>query len=44
MAGLPRHNRVMDEFAIVFDDQAGRWLNEHSNRDALVIAYSDTRC
>ena len=39
-----RHNRVMDEFAIVFDVQARRWLDEHPNRDALVIAYSDTRC
>jgi hypothetical protein len=34
----------MDEFAIVFDDEARRWLDEHPNRDALVIAYSDTRC
>lgn len=23
----PRHNRLMDEFAIVFDDQARLWLN-----------------
>jgi hypothetical protein len=35
---------VVDEFAVLFDDQARRWLNEHPNRDALVIAYSDTRC
>jgi hypothetical protein len=41
---LSRHNRVMNEFAIVFDDRARRWLDEHPNRDALVIAYSDTRC
>jgi len=34
----------VDEFAIVFDDQARRWLEEHPNRDMLVIAYSDTRC
>jgi hypothetical protein len=39
-----RHNRVVDEFAVVFDDQAERWLNEHPTRDALVIAYSHTRC
>jgi hypothetical protein len=34
----------MNEFAIAFDDQARRWLEEHPNRDALVIAYSDARC
>jgi hypothetical protein len=34
----------MDEFAIVFDDDARRWLAEHPTRDALVIAYSDARC
>jgi hypothetical protein len=34
----------MAEFAIVLDDRAQRWLNEHPNQDALVIAYSDTRC
>jgi hypothetical protein len=39
-----RDNRVMDEFAVVLDDQAERWLDEHPTRDALVIAYSDTRC
>ena len=44
MAGLPRHNRVMDEFVVVFDAEARRWLDEHPDRDALVIAYSDTRC
>ena len=35
---------VMDEFAVVFDDRAQHWLDEHPNRDALMIAYSDTRC
>jgi len=35
---------LMDEFVIVFDDRARRWLNEHPNQDSLVIAYSDTRC
>jgi hypothetical protein len=34
----------MDEFAVEFDDQAQRWLEEHPSPDALVIAYSDTRC
>jgi hypothetical protein len=34
----------MDEFAIVFDGEARRWLDEHPDNDALVIAYSDTRC
>jgi hypothetical protein len=34
----------MDAFAVVFDDHARRWLNEHPTRDALIIAYSDTRC
>jgi hypothetical protein len=34
----------MDEFAIVFDDDAKGWLTEHPTRDALVIAYSDARC
>jgi hypothetical protein len=43
-ASAPRHNRLVEEFAIVFDDRARRWLEEHHNRDALVIAYSDTRC
>jgi hypothetical protein len=34
----------MDQFVIAFDDKARRWLDEHPNRDALVIAYSDARC
>jgi hypothetical protein len=34
----------MDEFAVEFDVRARRWLEEHPNRDALVIAYSDSRC
>ncbi|HEX9095973.1 MAG TPA: hypothetical protein VF990_07710 [Candidatus Dormibacteraeota bacterium] len=34
----------MAAFAVVFDDKARRWLDEHPNRDALVIAYSDTHC
>jgi hypothetical protein len=34
----------MDEFAVEFDEQARRWLAEHPGPDALVIAYSDTRC
>jgi len=34
----------VDEFAIVFNVEALRWLDEHPSRDALVIAYSDTRC
>jgi hypothetical protein len=35
---------AMAEFAVVLDARAQRWLSEHPNRDALVIAYSDTRC
>ena len=31
-------------FAVVFDDKARRWLNQHPSRDALVIAYEDSRC
>jgi len=31
-------------FVVVFDDKARRWLNEHPSRDALVIAYEDSRC
>src|ERR1700737_509335 len=38
------HNLVMAEFAVEFDDQARRWLEEHPAPDAVVIAYSDTRC
>jgi hypothetical protein len=34
----------MDEFAVVFDERARHWLEEHPNSAALVIAYSDTRC
>jgi hypothetical protein len=34
----------MDGFVIEFDDRAQAWLEEHRNRDAIVIAYSDTRC
>src|ERR1700730_11459170 len=34
----------MDEFALEFDVVARDWLEEHPNPDALVIAYSDTRC
>jgi len=34
----------MDELVIVFDDRARRWLSEHPNPAALVIAYSHTRC
>jgi hypothetical protein len=34
----------MGEFAVVLDDRAQRWLSEHPNQGALVIAYSDTRC
>ncbi len=31
-------------FAVVFDEKARRWLNEHPSQDALVIAYEDSRC
>ncbi len=34
----------MGEFAVVFNDRARHWLEEHPSRDALVIAFSDTRC
>jgi hypothetical protein len=34
----------MDEFAVVFDEQARSWLGKRPDRDALVIAYSDSRC
>src|SRR6202043_651024 len=34
----------MDEFALEFDVLARRWRQEHPSPDALVIAYSDTRC
>jgi hypothetical protein len=34
----------VDEFAVVFDERARQWLDEHPDRDALVIAFSDTRC
>jgi hypothetical protein len=34
----------MGDFVIEFDDRARAWLKEHPSRDALVIAYSDTRC
>jgi len=34
----------MDDFVIELDNPARRWLEEHPNRDALLIAYSDTRC
>src|ERR1700730_8674104 len=34
----------MDEFALEFDVVARDWLEEHPGPDALVIAYSDTRC
>jgi hypothetical protein len=35
---------VSKPFAVVFDDKARRWLNEHPSQDALVIAYEDSRC
>src|SRR5438445_2186329 len=31
-------------FAVVLDNKARRWLNEHPSQDALVIAYEDSRC
>ena len=34
----------MDDFVVEFDERARRWLDEHPNEDALVIAYSETRC
>jgi len=34
----------MGEFAVVLDDRAQSWLEDHPSQDALVIAYSDTRC
>lgn len=32
------------EFRIALDDKAERWLADHPSRDAMVIAYQDTRC
>lgn len=32
------------EFRVALDDKAQRWLVEHPSRDAMVIAYQDTRC
>jgi hypothetical protein len=34
----------VDEFDVVLDERAGQWLDEHPDRDALVIAFSDTHC
>lgn len=31
-------------FLVSFDEKAERWLAEHPSRDALVLAYQDTRC
>ena len=31
-------------FSVIFDDKARRWLTMHPSRDALVIAYEDSRC
>ena len=31
-------------FRIIFDEKARRWLDEHPSRDALVIAFEDSRC
>ena len=35
---------MSNSLAVVFDDKARRWLNEHPSQDALVIAYEDSRC
>src|SRR5438128_1439954 len=35
---------MSESFAVIFDDKARHWLNEHPSRDALVIAYEDSRC
>lgn len=32
------------EFLVTLDDKARHWLAEHPSRDAMVIAYKDTRC
>jgi hypothetical protein len=31
-------------FLVAFDEKARRWLEEHPSRDALVIAFQDSRC
>jgi hypothetical protein len=33
-----------EAFEVTFDDEARHWLDEHPSRDALVIAYDDSRC
>ena len=35
---------MSNSLAVVFDDKARRWLNQHPSRAALVIAYEDSRC
>ena len=35
---------MSESFAVIFDDKARRWLDEHPSQDALVIAYEDSRC
>ena len=35
---------MTDDFTVSFDEKARRWLDEHPSKDALVIAYQDTRC
>jgi hypothetical protein len=32
------------QFKVVFDGKARYWLEEHPSSDALVIAYTDSRC
>jgi hypothetical protein len=32
------------EFRVALDDKAERWLTQHPSADAMVIAYTDTRC
>jgi len=35
---------MTDSFQLTLDDKAQRWLAEHPSADAMVIAYTDTRC
>jgi len=41
---LSRQLLLSKSFAVVFDDKARRWLNEHPSQDAPAIAYEDSRC
>ena len=43
---MSRRTQLMTSkpFAVIFDERARRWLNQHPSQDALVIAYEDSRC